>query len=70
MKRVFIIIFITISFINYSYSQKGQIKSNNYQKKKYDYYTVKVKPEFPGGDSVIMKWIRKNIKYPKLAYKK
>ena len=32
-----------------------------------DYFTIEEKPEFPGGESAMMKWIASNVKYPDVA---
>lgn len=32
-----------------------------------NFYVIEEKPEFPGGNEVLMSWIAKNIKYPEIA---
>ncbi|MBI5540264.1 MAG: energy transducer TonB [Bacteroidia bacterium] len=59
MKQFFAIIFITISFINYTYSQTEQ-KTDS----------VIIMPEFPGGQDAMMDFIGTNIRYPTYAKEK
>lgn len=69
MKQLFTIIFITISFINYSFGQTIQVKSENDQKV-YDYNIIENKPEYPDGEHAMMQWIAQNVKYPEIAKNK
>ena len=63
----FILIFSIISKAQNNDTTKVSKNSKNATT---DFYMVEQKPEFPGGDSELMKFISDNIVYPKEAVKK
>jgi protein TonB len=67
MKKVF---FAFLFFFVVSLDMAGQNDSSASSPKAETIGPVEIMPEFPGGEAELMKFISKNVKYPKSAQKK
>ena len=80
MKKTLFLVIFTLFCIGNIYTQTSSTdkdiieidstKTDTTEEEYIDYFYVEEMPEFPGGISELMKFIQKNMRYPKIAIKK
>ena len=60
-------LFLILVFIFPIFSMAQNNSTLNTTDKIYDWVPIEQKPEFPGGETALLKYIGKNIKYPRKA---
>ena len=80
MKKTLFLIIFTLFCIGNIYTQTSSTdkdiieidstKTDTTEEEYIEYFYVEEVPEFPGGMSELMKFIQKNMRYPKIAIKK
>ena len=80
MKKTLFLVIFTLFCIGNIYTQTSSTdkdiieidstKTDTTEEEYIDYFYVEEMPEFPGGMSELMKFIQKNMRYPKKAIKK
>jgi protein TonB len=80
MKKTLFLVIFTLFCIGNIYTQTSSTdkdiieidstKTDTTEEEYIDYFYVEEMPEFPGGMSELMKFIQKNMRYPKTAIKK
>ena len=80
MKKTLFLVIFTLFCIGNMYAQTystdkdiieiDSTKTDTTEEEYIDYFYVEEMPEFPGGMSELMKFIQKNMRYPKTAIKK
>jgi periplasmic protein TonB len=48
-----------------AFSDTGKVNSDG----SFDYFTIEEKPEFPGGEAALLRYISSHVKYPEIAMK-
>ena len=80
MKKTLLLVIFTLFCIGNIYTQTSSTdkdiieidstKTDTTEEEYIEYFYVEEVPEFPGGMSELMKFIQKNMRYPKIAIKK
>lgn len=66
MKRFLLFILITITFTRASFTK--QILHRECSNNEYAALSEEIMPVFPGGEEALIKYLKENVVYPKLAY--
>jgi len=68
---IIILVIFSLTLSNFIYSQtdtsKNKIDTNKHDQSEISYVMIQENPQFPGGDNELLIFLKRNIKYPKLA---